>query len=179
MLKHMYKLGAIALLVGAGGIANAQTVVPVPDQSQTTTLIAQVGEQVRINVPATVTFVVANVANPTNATAAITLDNIVLSSATRQLNLLVRAEAAAFTPPVVGDPSWVAGDVSWAAGGWTNGAGAGGTLSTTFASVVLGTGNATSVSNPGMAMTLAANTAVNRSGSHTMVIRWRVEGVGL
>jgi hypothetical protein len=120
------------------------------------------------------------VANPTNATAAITLDNIVLSSATRQLNLLVRAEAAAFTPPAVGDPTWVAGDVSWAGGGWVNGVGAPGSLSSAaFSSVVLGNGGVASITNAAMTMTLAANTNVTRSGNHTMLIRWRVEGVGL
>ena len=179
MLKHMFKLGAVALLLGAGGVAQAQVNVPVPDQSQTTTLIAQVGEQVRINVPASVTFVVNNVAAATGATAAVTLDNIVLSSATRQVCLLVQADAASFTPPVALAPTWAAGDVSYAAGGWANGVGSAAALTTAFQQVVMGNANASSVSNPALAFTLAPNTNVNRSGAHTLTIRWRVEAVGL
>ena len=179
MLKNVYRLGAAALLVGFAGAANAQVNVPVPDQSQTTTLVAQVAEQVRITVPATVTFNVSNIAAATNTTASVTLDNIVLSSATRQLRLLLAADAPAFTPPNVGDTTWAAGAVSWGAGTWTNGVGAAGTLATTFNSVMLGAPAATSISNASMPFTLAANTGVSRSGAHTLVVRWRVEGVGL
>ena len=120
----------------------------------------------------------SNVAFATNATAAVTVDQIVLSSAARRVQLSVQANAVSFTPPIVGATTWNAADVSWNAAVWANGAGAAGTLSNlAFNPVVLSAADPGSVSTAALQFTLAANAAVRRSGSHTLVMTWRVEAL--
>ena|SRR2546423_9920440 len=178
MLKHMYKIGAAALLVGFAGAANAQTTVPLPDQSQTTQLRAIVSEQARINVPAAITFNVLNVANATAANADITIDNIVLSAATKTVRVSVQANAAAFTPPAGGGNTWAASDVSWVAGSWTGGTGAAGTLSSAaFVQMANSNAGVSALTTTGLTFTLAGNALVNRSGTHTLTMTWKVESL--
>src|SRR5262245_22597737 len=90
----------LALSISAA--ASAQTTVSLPDTSQTTTLSANVSEQVRVTVPSAVTFTVTNIGVSTAATAAsVTADQIVTSTASKQLKVSLQANAASFTPPVV------------------------------------------------------------------------------
>jgi hypothetical protein len=165
-------------MVGFAGAASAQNTVPLPDQSQSTELRAIVNEQARINVPAIITFNVASVAAVTNANADITIDNIVLSSATRTVRVSVQANAAAFTPPAGGGNTWSAGDVSWAAGTWSGGAGVAGTLSNSaFNQVANSNAGVSALSVTGLQFSLAANPLVNRAGTHTLTMTWRVEAL--
>ncbi|MBW3623184.1 MAG: hypothetical protein KY468_07205, partial [Armatimonadetes bacterium] len=154
--------------------------VTLPDSSQTTTLTASVSEQADISVPSGISFNVLNVANSTAAAAAsVTINNIVLSSATKQLKLSVKADAASFTPPVAGAATWGAGDVTWNAAAWTNGTAATGTLSNAaFNTVATSTGGASAMSTTGLVFTLAGKNTVNRSGNHTLNITWKVESIG-
>src|SRR5215208_5249243 len=95
-------LGVAAFLFGATA-AGAQTTVTLADTSQTTTLTATVGDQARVTVPAGVSFAVSDIANATAASpATVTVANIVLSTASKQLRMSLQADAAAFTPPVGG-----------------------------------------------------------------------------
>ncbi|MGH9238258.1 MAG: hypothetical protein ACRD3G_09490, partial [Vicinamibacterales bacterium] len=74
--------------------AGAQTTVTLPDTSQTTTMSANVSEQARITVPATVTFNVSNIGISTAAAApTVTADQIVTSSASKQLKISLQANA--------------------------------------------------------------------------------------
>ena len=172
-----FALGAALLLLPA--LASAQTTVTLPDTSQTTTMTASVSEQAQVTVPAGVTFNVTDISGSTAASAAsVTIDNIVLETATKQLQVSIQANAADFTPPVDGATTWSAGDVTWNAATWTSAAGASGTLSNAaYAEVATCTVDTASCSTTGLVFTLAANTAVQRSGNHTLVITWKFESI--
>ena len=178
MFRHISRLIVALLLVGlAGGAASAQVVVPLPDQTQTSTLTATVGEQCRITVPANIAFAVTRVSQATVAApATVTIDNIVLSNASRQLRLSVRANAANFTPPIVGATTWNATNVSWNASAWSNGGGFAGSLNNlTFTRVFDSNPGINAAQTNNLTFTLAANPLVTRAGNHTLVMTWRVE----
>jgi hypothetical protein len=168
------------LLVGSAAIAAAQVTVQLPDTSQTTTLTANVSEQARVAVPASVTFTVGNTALSTAASAAsITIDHIVLATATKQLKISVQADAANFTPPTGGATTWAATDVTWNAASWTSATGSSGTLSNSaFNTVATCTANASSCSTTALVFTLGAKAAVQAAGSHTLSITWKVGSIG-
>jgi hypothetical protein len=158
--------------------ARAQVPVTLPDTSQTTTLTATVSEQARVAVPASVSFSVADVNASTAASAAaVTIDRIVLASASKQLKLSIQAGGASFTPPVGGATTWAAGDVSWNAATWTNATGSSGTLSSSaYSTVATCTADVTTCSTAGLVFTLGAKPTVQRSGSHTLSVTWKFEG---
>src|SRR4051812_32473381 len=90
--------------------ATAQTVLPLPDSSQQTTLTANVTEQAHVTVPAGVTFNVTDITSATAASSAsVSVTNIVTASATKQLKVSLKADAAAFTPSVESATTWSAG----------------------------------------------------------------------
>lgn len=167
-------------LAAATGTAHAQTTVSLPDTTQTTTLTANVNEQAQVTVPAGVTFNVTNVGSSTPASSAtVTVNNIVLATATKQLKISLQASAASFTPPVAGATTWSAGDVTWNAATWTNATGAAGTLSdSAFNEVATCTADAASCNTTGLVFTLGAKTSVKRSGNHTLSVTWKFESIG-
>jgi hypothetical protein len=171
---------AVAIVTAAANAAHAQTAVTLPNSAQTTTLTATVSEQARVTVPSAVSFSVATIASSTAASAAtVTVDSIVLATATKQLRVSIQANAASFTPPVVSATTWAAGDVSWNAPTWTNATGAVGTLSNSaFGTVATCEADASSCSTTGLVFTLASNTNVKRSGNHTLVVTWKFESIG-
>lgn len=174
------RVGFLAVLTAAIAVAaSAQTTVTLPDTSQTTTLTAAVADQARVTVPAGVAFTVNDVTtNSTSGAASVSVSNIVLATALKQLRLSVQAEAGAFTPPVGGAITWSAADVSWNAAVWTNAAGATGTLSNTaYNPVATCTADAASCSTAGLTFTLASKSTVKRSGNHTLTIRWKFESI--
>jgi hypothetical protein len=178
VLKHA---GLVAALVTIGsGLAQAQTIVTLPDTSQTTTLTATVSEQARVVVPANVTFSVTDVASSTAASAAsVTIDRIVLATATKQLKLSIQAAAASFTPPVVGATTWSAGDITWNAATWSSATGASGALSNaSYNTVATCDANAAACSTTGLVFTLGAKSTVQRAGSHTLSVTWKFESIG-
>ena len=67
MFRNISKLAIVALLIGMASAASAQTTVPLPDQTQSSTLTATLGEQCRINVPSVVSFAVTNTLLATNS----------------------------------------------------------------------------------------------------------------
>lgn len=169
-----------AMLTIGSGLAQAQTNVTLPDTSQTTTLTATVSEQARVIVPANVTFNVTDVGSSTAASgASVTIDRIVLATATKQLKVSIQAAAASFTPPVVGATTWSAGDVTWNAAAWTSATGASGTLSnSSYNTVATCDANAAACSTTGLVFTLGAKSTVQRSGSHTLSVTWKFESIG-
>ena len=169
--------GAVAVMAGT---ASAQVTVSLPDTSQTTLLTATVAEQARVTFPSGVSFTVADVASSTaSANASVSVANIVLATATKQLKVSLQANAAAFTPPVSGATTWSAADVTWGAGSWTNATGAAGTLSNSaYNEVATCAADAASCNTSALVFTLGAKSTVQRSGNHTLVVRWRVEAVG-
>ena len=176
MGKLCFRASAIgAILLAFAVPAAAQQTVTLTDTSQTTTLTANVSEQARVTVPAGVTFNVANVSASTAATAAsVTVTSIVLASATKQLQVSLQANAASFTPPVVGSTTWGAGDVTWNAATWTNATGASGTLSNAaYTTVATCAAAATDCSTTGLVFTLGAKSTVQNAGSHTLVVTWK------
>jgi len=170
----------VALIAFAATTAQAQTTVTLPDTSQTTLLTATVSEQARIVVPASMAFSVANVASSTAASAAtVTVDRIVLSSATKQLKISVQAAAASFTPPSVGATTWAASDVTWNAASWTRATGASGALSAvSFTQIATCDAGVADCSTTDLIFTLGAKPTVTRSGAHTLVVTWKVESIG-
>jgi hypothetical protein len=157
--------------------AGAQT-VSLPDTSVTTTLTAIVSEQATVSVPGNIAFNVTNITAGTTATASVSVSNIVLANATKQITVSLQAAAAAFTPPVVGATTWAPADVSWNASTWTNATGASGTLSSgAYTEVSTCAADAASCSTNDLTFTLAANPAVKRAGNHTLVVRWKFEAI--
>jgi hypothetical protein len=171
----------VAFAVMTAGIASAQTTVTLPDSSQSTTLTANVSEQAQVTVPAGVTFNVTNVGASTAASAAsVTVDQIVLATATKQLKISLQANAASFTPSVALAATWTAADVSWNAATYSNsGVGAIGTLSNSAYNEVATCGaDAAACGTTDLVFTLAAKTSVKRSGNHTLSMTWKFESIG-
>jgi hypothetical protein len=160
--------------------AFAQQSVTLTDTSQTTTLTANVSEQARVTVPAGVTFNVTNLSASTAASAAsVTVQSIVLATATKQMRVSLQANAASFTPPVVGATTWGAGDVTWNAATWTNATGASGTLSNSaYTAVATCAADAADCSTTGLVFSLGAKPTVKRAGNHTLVVTWKFESIG-
>lgn len=181
-MRDVCSRGAVvAGLVALAGVpAFAQQTVQLPDTSQTTTLTASVAEQARVTVPAGVTFTVSDVTGATAAAAAgISVESIVLSTATQQLRISVQANAAAFTPPESGATTWDASDVSWNAASWTNATGAAGSLSNaSYSTVATCTADTSACSTSGLVFSLGAKPTVKRAGSHTLVVTWKFESIG-
>lgn len=173
----------VALAVVTAGLASAQTVVTLPNSTQTTTLTANVSEQAQVAVPVGVTFNVQDVSlNTAASSASVTVNSIVLATATKQLKISVKANAAAFVHSQVGATTWAASDVSWNAATFSNsGVGSTGALSTSTSTyTVLATcaADAASCSASDLVFTLAANSAVRRAGSHTLGMTWKFEAIG-
>jgi len=177
MKKHVGGVLTLALMAFSAPLAHAQTAVTLPDTSQTTTLTANVSEQAKVTVPSGVTFNVTNItANTAASGASITVQNIVLASATKQLKVSLQANAASFTPPVVGATTWGAADVTWNAAAWTNATGSSGTLSNSaYNTVSTCTADVTDCSTTALIFTLGAKSTVKRSGNHTLVVTWKFE----
>ncbi len=175
-------LAAIGLFVATSSVVFAQTDITGHANELTgTTLTANVYEQCDITVPTGITFNVGDISDPTIASnASVSVNNIVLATATKQLKISIQASAASFTPSVVGAATWSAGDVSWDNGtSWTSATGAAGTLSSSaYNAVATGAADTASFSTTTLKFTLAANTTVKRSGNHTLAMVWKVESIG-
>jgi hypothetical protein len=174
---------AVAAALGllfCGAAAEAQTTVVLPDTSQSSTVSVTVSEQARVAVPSGISFNVTNVGAATAASAVtVSIDQIVLASATKQLRISLRADAASFTPPAPSETTWNAGDVSWPVSTWTAGTGAGGVLSdSTFNTVATCDAGTAACSTSSLVFSLASKPAVQRSGTHTLVVTWKVESIG-
>ena len=179
----MFSAAAFMLLLTQPSTARAQTNVSLPDSAQTTTLTAAVAEQADVTVPGSVTIDVndVTVANAeTNLT--LSISNIVLATATKQLRISLQANAATFTPPPAASNTWNASDVSWSFTGgspWTNGTGSSGTLShLSYNIVATCTAGAAACSTDRLKFALASNPSINRSGNYTLVVTWKFESIG-
>lgn len=176
----------IGLLLMPAGIAQAQSTVTLADTTQTTTLTAAVVEQARVTVPAGITFDVTNIAATSGSgNVAVSVQNIALLTATKQLRISLTANASAFTPPIVGATTWGAGDVSWTTGpgggpnAWQNATGSAGTMSSSaYGTVATCNADTVSCSITGLKFNLAAKSTVKRSGSHTLLVTWKFESIG-
>ena len=179
-------LSAVILFSLVGGTAAAQTAVALPDAAQSTTLTAAVTEQARVTLPAGISFNVTNVnSSTTEGNVPISVQNIVLSTATKQLRISLTANAASFTPPAAGATTWSASDVSWTAGPaggpnqWQNATGSAGTLSAAaYNTVATCTADTASCSITRLSFSLAAKPTVKRAGSHTLTVTWKFESIG-
>ncbi len=160
--------------------ATAQTTVTLPDSSTFTQATADVTEQAQVTVPASVSFNVTNIGSSTPASAAtVTVTNLVLATATKQLKISIEAGAASFTPPVGGTGTWAASDVTWNAATWTNATGASGTLSdSAFNEVATCAADASACSTTNLVFTVPAKASVNRAGNHTLQVTWKFESIG-
>jgi hypothetical protein len=180
-LKLIVRTGtAVGILLFGAGVAAAQTAVALPNSSQTTTMTANVSEQARVVVPSGVTFNVTAIGSATTASAAsVTIDQVVLATATKQLKVSLQANAADFTPPVALAATWAAADVTWNAATWTNATGAAGTLSATaYTAVATCAADAAGCNTTALTFSLGAKTTVKRSGNHTLAVTWKFESIG-
>jgi hypothetical protein len=132
-------------------------------------------ETTRIALPASLGFTVTNVSastignpNPTS----VSLTNISLSTSNR-VRVSVKADSN-FVPP--SGTAIPASKVSWTTSSAVQGTGSSGTLSTSaYGQVFQSTPNKTSASIS-VTWTLAAPGTPLRAGTHTMTMRWKVEG---
>jgi hypothetical protein len=179
LLLRKLVVGAAMLLWPVTAVL-AQTTVILPDSTQTTPVSAYVPEQLRVTVPAGVSFNVTNIGTATAANVVtVAIDQIIVTTATKQIRLALRAVTASFTPPESGAATWTASDVSWNAASWTAATGAGGTLSSAvFTPVATCAAGATACSTTTLMFSLAANPAVQRSGTHRLVVTWKLESIG-
>lgn len=166
----------------AAGAASAQVTVFFPDYSQRTTVSVMVpgaSEQAEVVMPPGIGFNVTRIADGTaSSPVSVTVSGISLGSSSKQLKISLQANAAAFTPPVVGAATWTAADVTWNSASWTNASGAAGTLSGgSFVTVATCAANVTSCSTSSLVFTLAPNTAVKRSGNHALAATWKFESI--
>lgn len=149
-------------------------------------MTAAVAEQARVTVPAGISFDVTNVsAATTRGNVAVSVANIVLLTATKQLRIGLIANGLAFTPPVTGATTWAASDVSWNAGPgggpnqWQNAVGSAGTLSSVaYNNVATCNADTTGCSITHLSFTLAAKPSVKRSGNYTLTVTWKFESIG-
>ena len=180
-MRHVRTAIALAATLATCSASTlAQSLVTLPDTSQTTSMMVTISEQARVAVPAGISFNVTNIAASTSATTAtVAVDQILLASATKQLRVSLQAAAASFTPPASGAATWTAADVSWNAAAWTAATGTAGTLSNSvFTAVATCSAGATACSTTSLVFSLAARPAVRRSGAHTLVVVWKVESIG-
>jgi hypothetical protein len=183
-IRHVFAAGAVCLSLS--GVAAAQTAVALPDTAQTTTMTAAVVEQARVTLPAGVTFDVTNINSGTSQLSSpIVVQNIVLTTATKQLRISLVANAATFTPPSAGATTWSASDISWTGGPgggphqWQNATGSAGTLnSASYNTVATCNADTASCSITRLPMTLAAKPTVKRAGGHTLTVTWKFESIG-
>ena len=176
-LQAIAAAGAFLL---SGTSVLAQVTVNLPDTSQTTAASVTVSEQARITVPTGVSFNVTNINNATVASAAaVSIDRIVLTTATKQLRLSLRAASVSFNPPAGGGTTWAAADVSWTTGAWSGGLGSAGTLSAAaFTPVATCSQGVSDCATSTLIFSLGAKPVVQRSGAHTLVVTWKVESIG-
>src|SRR5262249_53881875 len=127
-----------------------------------------------------VTFTVNNIANSTPATgASVTVSNIALATATKQLKISIQADDASFTPPVESATTWSASDGTWNAATWTSATGASGTLTgSAFNEVAPCAADSAGCSTTGLVFTLGSKSTVKRSGNHTLSVTWKFEAIG-
>ena len=180
-MKRIVLFLAVALLWTVPLAARAATTIPVPDTSQTTTFSASVDEQCSITVPNDVIFVVTDVATQTT-TSGVTLSvsDIVLATATKQLKISIQANAASFTPPVALATTWAAGDITWEDSTWTNATGAAGTMSNTaYHELATADADVATCAGTDIVFHLAAKSTVKRSGDHTLDCTWKIESIGI
>jgi hypothetical protein len=183
-MKHftgiITKIGLGLTLAASCAVVFGQTVVDLPSTSQTTTLDANVVEQAQVTVPATINFAVNNISIGTaSAAQSVTINYIVLATATKQLEISIQGAAATFTPPVALATTYAVGDVSWNAASWTAATGATGTLSNTaYGQVATCTAGVATCSTTALVFTLAPETGIQISGTHSLVINWKFESIG-
>jgi hypothetical protein len=168
-----------AFTLMTAGLASAQTVLPLPNETGTSTLTATVSEQASFSVPSSVNFNVTNILVTTpSSPVTVTATNIVLANASKTLHIMVRGNGPVFTPSVAATPTWVVADVSWSAATFANGTGVIGTLAQTYVEVATCAANVASCGTTNLVFTLAANPAVTRSGAHTLIMIWKFESIG-
>src|SRR5207253_10482783 len=119
-----------ALCALASRATSAHTLVTLPDTSQGTTLTAIDSDHYRRTLHSFPTRRSSDLAANTAASAAsVTISNIVLATASKQLKLSIQASAAYLAHTFELASPGPAAYVPWNATTWTNGAGSSGTLS--------------------------------------------------
>jgi hypothetical protein len=134
-------------------------------------------ETVNVELPASVGFAIANVAEATTgSTTTVGYSSAALSSG-NVVRLSVRADAASFTPPVPGTLAIAASKVSWSIAAQQNGTAANGTLSSASWGLVLQGDPGRSSGSADLVWSLAAPGGGIRAGSHQLTIRWKIESI--
>jgi hypothetical protein len=132
---------------------------------------------VTVTTPASVTFTVPNVTVSTTGSpsAARVSYTFSLVLPTQVLRVSVRADAANFTSPATGTPI-PSSKLTWTTNNVTNGTGTSGTLSTTY--TTLYQANALQLSGGAdVHWVLQPPGGGIRSGSHTLIVRYRFEAI--
>lgn len=169
------------LALGVAAVVGAQSTVYLPEEGQTSTANAAVTEQARVSVPPSILFDVVDISEPTESSpVSVLVDHIVLASASRMLQISVRADASSFQAPYGGTPTWSAGDITWGEASWVNGEGYAGTMSDSAFNVLAMCDPGVSECNTAdLVFELAPNLTVQRAGGHALSVTWKFEGVSL
>ena len=112
--------------------------------------------------------------------ASVTVDNIALATATKQLAITITPDALSFTSPGAG-ATWVSSDVTWGAATFSNaGVGSAGVLAGVATDQLVATCavNVAACSTTNLAFSLAAKPTVVNAGNHTLVITWKFASIG-
>jgi hypothetical protein len=165
----------LATIVAAD--AAAQTTVILPDTSQTTGITVNIMEQATVTIPSSALFTVSNInTQTTSMPLTVSIGALMQNTTSTGVRISLKANAALFTPPQVGAPTWSAADVSWLAANWTGATGSAGTLSNAAFTTVAACGT-TGCSTNALVLTLAPKPTVTRSGAHTLVVTWKIESL--
>ena len=141
-----------------------------------TSALSSAVDDVRITLPAFVSFDVVNVGAPT--TGQPIADAVQFNSLTvpagRVLRISVKADGD-FVPP--GGPAIPASRVSWTTSGATNGVGSSGVLSTSAYGQLFQSASTRKSGNVNVTWVLAAPGTSVRAGLHRLTIRWKLESI--
>jgi hypothetical protein len=136
--------------------------------------VESAADSVKITVPATVGFAVTNVgASTTGNPSATTVSFSSLSvTGTHVLRISIKADSNFIPPSGAAIP---ASKVSWTTSAALNGTGNSGVLSTTTYNQVFLAGAGKKNGSVNVSWTLAAPGTPLRAGTHTVIVRWKLE----
>jgi hypothetical protein len=133
-------------------------------------------ESVNITLPTAITFIASTTGAVTGTPSptTITFDSAVLSPG-RALRISVIADSASFTGP--DGPSFPSSKVSWTVSNASGGSATAGTLSASSYTQIFQSDVLTLSGGFDVDWTLASVAGVQRGGSHTVTLRWKLEAV--
>ncbi len=182
MFNSKISSGFLVFALATVGASGAQTLISLPDTSQTTTLTSNVSEQARgdgsrgRHLQRPPTSPAAPRRAPPRSPSATSCWPPPPSSSRSPSRPTPRTSPR----PSPARPPGEAGDVTWNAASWTNATGASGTLTDLSYSAVATCGRRRRgpAHTTALIFSLGAKSTVKRSGNHTLSIQWKFASIG-